>query len=150
MEAVNRVKNKERRFEEFRKSHIYQTQRIYGSLKELRKDPPTADLYITGSDQVWHPVLLRRKDDRAYWLDFGSDRIRRIAYAASFGSDQCPLRLQAVRYPVRTRGKRGRYLPSGRERGGTCARSDLVACEGGVSVSFTRYTPKPFSLHFYI
>ena len=95
MEAVNRVKNKERRFEEFRKSHIYQTQRIYGSLKELRKDPPTADLYITGSDQVWHPVLLRRKDDRAYWLDFGSDRIRRIAYAASFGSDQCPLRLQA-------------------------------------------------------
>ena len=52
MEAVNRVKNKERRFEEFRKSHIYQTQRIYGSLKELRKDPPTADLYITGSDQV--------------------------------------------------------------------------------------------------
>ena len=95
MEAVNRVKNKERRFEEFRKSHIYQTQRIYGSLKELRKDPPTADLYIAGSDQVWHPVLLRRKDDRAYWLDFGSDRIRRIAYAASFGSDQCPLRLQA-------------------------------------------------------
>ena len=70
MEAVNRVKNKERRFEEFRKSHIYQTQRIYGSLKELRKDPPTADLYITGSDQVWHPVLLRRKDDRAYWLAY--------------------------------------------------------------------------------
>ena len=95
MEAVNRGMYIERRFEEFRKSHIYQTQRIYGSLKELRKDPPTADLYITGSDQVWHPVLLRRKDDRAYWLDFGSDRIRRIAYAASFGSDHCPLRLQA-------------------------------------------------------
>ena len=55
MEAVNRVKNKVRRFEEFRDNHINQTQRIYGTLKELRLDPPVADVYIGGSDQIWHP-----------------------------------------------------------------------------------------------
>lgn len=94
MEAVNRVKNEVRRFEEFRDNHINQTRRIYGTLKELRKDPPAADVYIAGSDQIWHPVLLRRKDDRAFWLDFGGDKIRRIAYAASYGVDKCPPRLQ--------------------------------------------------------
>ena len=76
MEAVNRVKNKVRRFEEFRDNHINQTQRIYGTLKELRLDPPVADVYIGGSDQIWHPVLLRWKDSRAFWLDFGGDRVR--------------------------------------------------------------------------
>ncbi len=95
MEAVNRVKNKVRRFEEFRDNHINQTQRIYGTLKELRLDPPVADVYIGGSDQIWHPVLLRWKDSRAFWLDFGGDRVRRIAYAASFGVDKCPSGLQA-------------------------------------------------------
>ena len=94
MEAVNRVKNEVRRFEEFRNSHINQTQRIYGTLKELRQDPPVADVYIAGSDQIWHPVLLRRKDDRVFWLDFGEDKVRRIAYAASYGADKCPSGLQ--------------------------------------------------------
>ena len=94
MEAVNRVKNEVRRFEEFRNNHINQTQRIYGSLKELRQDPPAADVYIAGSDQIWHPVFLRRKDDRAFWLDFGEDQVRRVAYAASYGVDKCPPGLQ--------------------------------------------------------
>lgn len=94
MEAVNRVKNKVRRFEEFRNNHINQTQRIYGTLKELRPDPPAADVYIAGSDQIWHPVHLKRKGDRAFWLDFGEDRVRRVAYAVSFGVDKCPPRLQ--------------------------------------------------------
>lgn len=95
MEAVNRVKNEVRRFEEFRNSHINQTQRIYGTLKELRQDPPVADVYIAGSDQIWHPVLLRRKDDRVFWLDFGEDKVRRIAYAVSYGVDEWPSGLQA-------------------------------------------------------
>lgn len=38
---------------------------------------------------------MRWKDSRAFWLDFGGDRVRRIAYAASFGVDKCPSGLQA-------------------------------------------------------
>ena len=71
MEAVNRVKNEVRSFEEFRNKHIDQSRRIYGTLTELRQDPPAADVYIAGSDQIWNPMLLRRKDGRAFWLDFG-------------------------------------------------------------------------------
>lgn len=94
MEAVNKVKNEVRRFKEFRNDYINQTRRIYGTLKELRQNPPAADVYIAGSDQIWHPVLLRRKDDRTFWLDFGGDKVRRIAYAASYGVDKCPSWLQ--------------------------------------------------------
>lgn len=36
MEAVNRVKNEVRSFEEFRNKHIDQSRRIYGTLTELR------------------------------------------------------------------------------------------------------------------
>ena len=75
MEAVNRVKNEVRSFEEFRNKHIDQSRRIYGTLTELRQDPPAADVYIAGSDQIWNPMLLRRKDGRAFWLDFGEDRV---------------------------------------------------------------------------
>ena len=94
MEAVNRVKNEVRSFEEFRNKHIDQSRRIYGTLTELRQDPPAADVYIAGSDQIWNPMLLRRKDGRAFWLDFGEDRVRRVAYAASYGVDKCPQGLQ--------------------------------------------------------
>lgn len=31
--------------------------RRYGSVKELRNDPPKADCYIVGSDQVWNPNI---------------------------------------------------------------------------------------------
>lgn len=94
MIAVNEVKNKIRRFDEFKDRHIERTERIYRSLSELRQNPPIADVYIAGSDQVWNPILLKRKENRVFWLDFGDDKVRRIAYAASYGADTCPPELQ--------------------------------------------------------
>ena len=51
--------------------------------KNLLQNPPAADAYICGSDQIWN---FRLFDDLTYYLDF-CDRIqtRRISYAASFG-----------------------------------------------------------------
>lgn len=56
----------------------------YSSIDEIRKDPPKADCYIVGSDQVWNPNI--SKDlMMAYFLDFGDQNVKRISYASSFG-----------------------------------------------------------------
>ena len=54
----------------------------YRSIEQLRKDPPQADAYVVGSDQVWNP-LVTGGFDPAYFLDFGNDTAQRIAYAIS-------------------------------------------------------------------
>jgi len=58
--------------------------RHYGSLQELQNDPPEADCYIVGSDQVWNPDISKELM-LAYFLDFGKISTKRISYASSFG-----------------------------------------------------------------
>jgi hypothetical protein len=82
--------NNPRDFSVFRKRCIKQSERVYYSYDELDSDPPNADVYITGSDQVWNfslPFERAKKRLKAYFLDFGSPEIRRVAYAASFGKE---------------------------------------------------------------
>ena len=56
----------------------------YNSVNELKNNPPELDCYITGSDQVWNPDITKGLSD-AYTLNFGSDKINRVSYAASIG-----------------------------------------------------------------
>lgn len=42
-----------RRFGDFRRKYINLSKEAYVSLQELQTNVPTADAYITGSDQVW-------------------------------------------------------------------------------------------------
>ena len=66
------------------KKHYPPLTRRYSSLDELRNNPPKADCYIVGSDQVWNPNI--SKDlMMAYFLDFGNKETKRISYASSFG-----------------------------------------------------------------
>lgn len=58
---------------------------VYNSMEELKENPPTADIYIAGSDQIWNTEFANGTDP-AYYLDFGADNIKRISYAASFAS----------------------------------------------------------------
>ena len=88
-------KNKIRKFHQFRNEYISQSERIYYSIEEIRKDPPIADCYITGSDQVW-TMLLNIEGNNAYFLDFGAPSIKRIAYAASFGRSSYPAAIQPI------------------------------------------------------
>lgn len=63
----------------------------YNSYSQLCKEPPEADTYIVGSDQVWNNNPLENGWDPAFFLNFGNDSVKRISYAASFGSTtQCP------------------------------------------------------------
>ena len=58
--------------------------RRYSSIEDLQQDPPVADCYIVGSDQVWNPNISKELMF-AYFLDFGSKDMMRISYASSFG-----------------------------------------------------------------
>ena len=87
LEIWNRKKNKDRRFSEFREACIVSTKKIYRSIQDLRSNPPIADVYVCGSDQIWNNSL---NDENAagWYLDFGN--VRKIAYAPSFGREVVP------------------------------------------------------------
>lgn len=75
----------ERRFDGFRARELKQSEVVYDSIEALRKDPPQADCYLTGSDQVWAPSM-SDPDAAGMYLDFGPEGVLRVSYAASFGS----------------------------------------------------------------
>ncbi|MBR2461082.1 MAG: polysaccharide pyruvyl transferase family protein [Clostridia bacterium] len=81
-----------RLFNRFTSNYLNLTTK-YESIKALQKHPPKMDAYITGSDQLWNPDLLDHDFDEAYFLNFGSNEIRKIAYAVSIGKklseDEC-------------------------------------------------------------
>ncbi len=76
-----------RQFSSFVRQNLPLSKRSYTALKELLEDPPAADLFLTGSDQVWNSEY-NGGVDRAHYLDFASKGKPRLAYAASFGKDK--------------------------------------------------------------
>ncbi len=80
------IKKQEKCFESFLKAEMNST-KAYWDIEELRAEPPIADVYCTGSDQVWN-LKGNGFYERPFYLDFGNDTIRRIAFAASFGRAQ--------------------------------------------------------------
>lgn len=73
-----------RSFDKFSKKYIPLT-KIYYSIENLREDPPKADMYIAGSDQIWNTTFPNGTDP-GYYLDFGDENVRRESFAASFAT----------------------------------------------------------------
>ncbi|MFT4142870.1 MAG: polysaccharide pyruvyl transferase family protein [Mobilitalea sp.] len=84
------IKKRHKNFEKFIKKNLKLT-RKYNTRNELLLDPPKADIYITGSDQLWN---VSREVKRYFFLDFGNREIKRISYAVSMGSSVVPAHLQ--------------------------------------------------------
>lgn len=84
LEMMNRKMDTKREFESFRVSNLKMTDCVYHSLNEIQNNPPEADLYIVGSDQVWHDSL-QDVNTEVWYLNFGKDQTKRVSYAASFG-----------------------------------------------------------------
>lgn len=84
--------NNQRQFDSFRKKYIRQSEQIYLSYSELKENPPKADCYIVGSDQVWnfyeYPLNKCKNPLHAYFLDFGASSTKRISYSASWGKPE--------------------------------------------------------------
>ncbi|MCR5430306.1 MAG: polysaccharide pyruvyl transferase family protein [Eubacterium sp.] len=70
-----------KRFEKERKELLNLSER-YTNPNALKDNPPAADIYMTGSDQVWGPVANGTYDD-SYCLSFAKGK--KVAFAASFG-----------------------------------------------------------------
>ena len=69
-------------FDEFNFKTLDTTAETYRSYEELCANPPEADLYIVGSDQVWN-VLYDAGRDPSFYLEFVKHG-RKASYAASF------------------------------------------------------------------
>lgn len=67
-------------FDNFTNDYLRLTKR-YNSSDELKADPPVADIYVAGSDQIWNTES-RNGREPGYYLDFGN--AKKISYAASF------------------------------------------------------------------
>lgn len=81
------MRRRHRSFVSFANQYLPLTKRVYHSIAELRSDPPEADLYIAGSDQIWN-TSFKNGTDPAFYLDFGGANIRRESYAASFATEE--------------------------------------------------------------
>ena len=75
-----------KKFCNFWNKHIPTTKR-YKSIKEVQANPPQADVYIVGSDQVWNPEITKEFATLNF-LNFGNENVKRISYASSFGTDK--------------------------------------------------------------
>jgi len=73
------------KFRKFWKRYFPKTTIRYRNLRELRDNPPQADMYLVGSDQVWNEEITLEKAP-AFFLDFGKDDIIRASYASSIGT----------------------------------------------------------------
>lgn len=69
------------KFDAMRKKYLKMTERCstHGELERLK-----ADAFVTGSDQVWGPMM-NGVYDSAYFLQFVHNGAKKLAYAASFG-----------------------------------------------------------------
>lgn len=76
---------KEKNFDNFRK--MLNLTDYYSSIDELKNNPPHCDVAICGSDQVWNPTITNGLD-YAYFLQFVSEKTKRVSYAASCGNSK--------------------------------------------------------------
>ncbi len=79
--------NREIKFKQFTNKYLILTDRKWKDYAHLKINPPIADCYITGSDQLWNTMYLCGKDP-AYYLSFVQGK--KIAYAVSVGRHVIP------------------------------------------------------------
>lgn len=87
------VKHMHKRFAKYRKMYLKQTEKEYNSVEELKENLPNADVYCTGSDQVWAKIGGVNYDE-AYFLSFVPNGKRCISYAASLGKSKIDVELE--------------------------------------------------------
>lgn len=70
----------------FLRENVNLTKKKYNCYQELLLSPPAADIYASGSDQLWNTQNNNPPEDlKAYYLQFVPKGKRRIALSGSFG-----------------------------------------------------------------
>lgn len=73
---------------DFLSKHVTVTKEYIG-FDSLKANPPVADVYLVGSDQVWNSVY-NKGIDKSFYLEYAPKGKKRIAYASSIGMDYIP------------------------------------------------------------
>jgi len=73
-------------FDSFTRKYLKLTPK-YSTLESLCKNEQNADIYITGSDQVWNSYYMENGKDPAFYLTFVPNSKIKLSYAASFGAE---------------------------------------------------------------
>lgn len=74
-----------KKFQNFINKNLKLTKKRYKTYHELEINPPQADIYITGSDQLWNNSYACGNDP-AFYLGFvNKENINKISYAVSIG-----------------------------------------------------------------
>ena len=84
-----KARNGKAEYDRFTAEFLPLTPRRYTSNDDLKQNPPEADVYFAGSDQIWNCFFPNGKDP-AFYLDFAPAGSVRASYAASFAMDDIP------------------------------------------------------------
>lgn len=96
-DAYSEFINTPRHFDKFRNKFLTVSPQEYPTFEELSANPPAADAYICGSDQVWNKYAL--PDYPANFLEFAPEGSKRISYAPSFGANYLPENVKEIIRP---------------------------------------------------
>lgn len=96
---ILKIKYNNNPMSQFSEKNINLSPKQYTSYNELKKDPPIADIYVTGSDQVWNS-LYNGGIDKAYYLGFAPKDKLKIALAASIGNAHISVEEKKLTYPL--------------------------------------------------
>lgn len=83
------MEKRKKAFDRFTRRYLPLTEKQYRTYESLCADPPQADIYLAGSDQIWNPLFFNGKDPSFYLSFAPQDRIR-ASYAASFAVEEIP------------------------------------------------------------
>ncbi|MCM1508601.1 MAG: polysaccharide pyruvyl transferase family protein [Ruminococcus flavefaciens] len=84
------VKQQKMPTKDFIRQNVNLTKKRYFSFEELIKNPPKADIYITGSDQVWNSIW-NEGIEKPYFLEYAPKEKPRISFSASIGREELSL-----------------------------------------------------------
>lgn len=73
-------------FDDFRNRYTLTTEIFYRNKQQLRENPPIFDIYVTGSDQTWSPIVSGGYSETPMFLDFARANAIKCAYAPSLGT----------------------------------------------------------------
>jgi hypothetical protein len=90
----NNRNNMEKKFINFYEEFLPMHSKDKVTFDELCQHPLNYDYYITGSDQVWNPVIHGNQNDPCCFLRFAERESKKIAYAPSFGIKDYPKNLE--------------------------------------------------------
>ena len=80
----HKVLNDRKSVQSFLSRHVNLSKNQYTSYEALCENPPDADVYVTGSDQVWNSIWNNGLDP-AFFLGFAPAEKKKISFSASIG-----------------------------------------------------------------